>query len=356
MDCLKAQQLVSAALDHETQDPGDLAIAKEHCRTCPECAAFVSALVAIQRAVLPEPPSDLADRIIAAVDAERARAERTAAAIAATQRMPASSSDSAVVGREAAPSSVISLRERLVHPRYRRAVIAWSSAAAVALVAAGIGAVYGARVILTDKTASQVTILSTGEKAAEDVGGVFGNATGTAAATAPNGTEMATTQSYGDAAAANLIVVDGAVYKSAGPDSSVTKDSLTVRGSTRAALEAGTSPTDRTVLGTGDPARVFIEADDGSILAFDRVTMSYEGRTYVLQSGPLGQSGLTALPQGMVEPITASGSPTFEAVDANASPPIFVMSGKDATTGIALPPGARSDLSEGWTWWLPTAQ
>lgn len=350
MDCIEAQELVSAALDHETVDDEPLAIAKQHCRDCADCAIFVRSLVAVQRAPLPEPSDDLADRIMGTIHAERARAERAAVAIETTRRSTDVQAARAVRS-DIEAANVVSLKERLLHPRNRRALAAWSSAAAVALVAAGIGAVYGARAILTDRAEPQTFVLESGGQPEESVGMTFGNATDTQSGASKDAAASVAYDTTG------LIVVDGAVYKAAGPDSSVTRATLSPRGSTRTSLESGRAASEREVLGTDDPARVFVEADDKTMLAFDRVTTSHEGRTYVLQSGPLGEWGSAAvLPNGMTEPVTKDGSPTFEPLGSSPDPTVFVLRGKDATYGIALPPGARADVAQGWSWWLPVAR
>lgn len=349
MDCLKAQELVSDALDRELVDAEQLSIAKAHCRDCPQCAAFVRALVAVQRAPLPEPPDGLADRVVGAVRAEHARAERAAAALAATKQAagPARRPDGGT-----APKNLSDLAERLMRPQHRRAVIAWSSAAAVALVAAGFGAIYGTRAILTDRAETQTIVLESAELTQDGVGMTFGNAA------APESADKSRLPS-GDAstlpASAGLVIVNGTAYRAAGPDPSVSKESLAERGSTRTALSPDGTVRDRTVLGTDDPARVFIADDEGGMLAFDRITTSFQGRTYALQSGPIGDYGSAAvLPKELTQPLATDGSPTFEPADSAAQNDVFVLRGKDASAGIALPPGARADVAEGWSWWLPT--
>lgn len=358
MDHMEALELISAAMDREPVDAGRLAAAKEHCRECAECSAFVSALVAVTRAPLPEPPAGLVDRIVDTVRAENARAERAAVALETAGRARAASGEAAGAVRSLRTEPVTgSLRERLLDPRVRRPLIAWSSVAAVALVAAGIGAVYGTRAILTDRGEQQMIVLESGAPAAGDdgVGGAFGNSQAPKALSDESAASTADTQLRADVS--GLIVVEGSVYRSAGPDSSVKKESLTARGTTRTSLAAGEAPADHEIFGTDDPSRVFIEGDDEVMLAFDRVTTSYEGRTYVLQSGPLSDYGAAAvLPDDITEPIAADGTPTFEPAENVPDPTIYVLRGSDAAAGIAMPPGARPDVAQGWSWWLPAPQ
>lgn len=356
MDCIEALETVSAAADHEIVDTQRLAAAKEHCRGCAECGQFVSALLAVKRTPPPAPPEDLAERIIDTIKAERLRNERAAAALAAAERAGREQSTSDVT-RVRRSGDVRPLKERLRDPRNRWAVAAWSSAAAVALIAAGFGAVYGTRTIMTDKSAPQQIVLESAGRTDGGVTGPFGNAA------VPQGDALQATEPVGLGAgesaaadtrvAAGILVVNGVAYRSAGPDASVSKESLSPRGSTRTALASGLPVADHQVLGTDDPSRVFIESD-GAMLAFDRITTSYEGRTYVLQSDPITEWGAAAvLPGAIGNPVTADGSPVFEPVDAEKT--VFVRRGTDASSGIAYPPGARADVAAGWSWWLPAS-
>lgn len=354
MDCIQALEAVSAAMDREVVDAALLGAAKEHCRHCPECGSFVSALLAMKRTAPPQPPEDLADRIVATVGAERLRNERAATALAAAER---SAQEREVAGPaphvRAVPTT--SLKERLMDPRRRRAVVAWSSAAAVALVAAGFGAVYGTRAIMTDKSVPQRIVLESDESANQEGGGTFGNTEVPQGETlASPGAAQSQAASLDARTAAGMIVVDGTAYRAAGTDTSVSRASLTPRGSVTTALGPNESPAKHDALGTDDPSRVFIDPGDGSMLAFDRVTTSYEGRTYVLQSGPITEWGSAAvLPADIGQPVTADGSPVFQPVDAAKT--VFVRRGTDASTGIAYPPGARSDVASGWSWWIPAS-
>ncbi len=356
MDCLRALEIVSAALDREPVGSAELTEAKEHCRECSSCASFAHALVAVRTAGVPEPPEELVDRVVGSVRAEHARAQRAQAALESARR-PGEAAPVTATSAPGAPAEPVSLRERLLHRRNRRALVAWSSAAAVALVAAGIGAVAGTRSLMSERSTPQTIVMEsaavpddqrTDASSPSDQYG-FGDP-GAAQPGASYSSELRVGPS-------GLIVVDGNVYSLAGADSSVSERTLTKKGSTTTALEAGGLSRTRDVLGTSDPARVFVKSDDGEFLAFDRVTTSYEGRTYVLQSAPISAWGASAaLPHGMIEPSSDDGAPTFERVDANPGTAIFVLKGKDATTGIALPPGARGDAATGWSWWVPAVQ
>jgi bacterioferritin-associated ferredoxin len=352
MDCLRAQNLISDAVDRSPVDPEELSAAKTHCRECADCAAFVRALLAIERAGLPEPPADLADRVM-----ERVRAEASRAAAAQT---------AATVDTTAAAPSVIPIRSdnetrswadllaRARDPRNRRAVTTWAAAAAVVFVAAGIGAVAGVRAILVPQ---QAAIYSGSAESAS---------TSALDAAAPESSGL---QSFPDeqqresdavqksqAPAPDFINVSASVYRLTGPAPTIDTESLSPIGTTRSDLGESGGSTDYDVLGTGDPAIVYI--DDGSrVLAFQRVTRSYGGRLYVLQSGPIESFGAWAtLPPGFRTPTSEDGSPVFEAVGTDESgTPVYRASDTPPEEGIAIGPNPPlADPVAGspeWTWW-----
>ena len=153
MDCLDAQAAISEALDGATSDASALDAAKQHCRECAECAAFVRALTVVKRAGLPEPPAGLTDRVMAAVRAEAAAASArdaadTAEATAAGARDSAvpGSSDAdrgdAVTGLPAGTDAARTGGRSRSATRLRRTrpavLAAWAGAAAVFLIGIGV--------------------------------------------------------------------------------------------------------------------------------------------------------------------------------------------------------------------------
>ncbi len=333
MECMEAQEVISSALDREPVTEEVLADAKEHCHSCAQCSRMVKALVAVKRSPLPEPSEDLPDRIMAAVRADSALSSGSPV----PQAAPDDSAQTSPTDRDA-PASVVplpTLRERLLHPRNRRALAAWSAAAAVIFVAAGIGAIGGLRTIIIAPTPIGMTADSPATFNSEET-----------APEPPSAQEAAIL-------ASGLIVVDTAAYRFVGPDDSVSATALKEIGRTRSDL-GETFVTEHRVLSAGDPARVFIARTDGEVLAFDRVIRSYQGLTYVLRSDAISSfKELATLPDGMSEPVSADGSPLFEPVRGGGESGIYLKAGADAATGIALPPGSDPSLSAGWTWWTP---
>lgn len=348
MECIEAQEVISSALDRDDVPAPVLEAAKDHCRTCASCSRLVKTLVAIRRAPLPEPPAGLEERIMSAVRAEAAAKAAASERTVVTGQLAARDARDMPDGAAASPiTSLEELRARLKDPRGRRAVVTWSAVAATVFVAAGIGAIAGLRTIVAPSP-ERVAVLESTALSAGDVGDMGTQPGGSPSATAaPEAGALAS-----KAAGANLIEVGGFAYRFVGPDPSVLATSLTEIGRTRSDL-GGSFVSDLRVLGTADRARVFISRGT-EVLAFDRVTRSYQGRTYLLRTRPVDKYGDPAtMPRDIPEPASPDGAPTFEpAADATGGG-VFVLTGRDASAGIALAPGTEPSLSSGWTWWTP---
>lgn len=372
MDCIEAQAIISAALDREPVDAALLAAAKQHSRECESCAAFVRTLVALQRTPLPEPPSDLTDRVMFAVRAQMAAsgpaqsgaresadvassmpgAARPGAARPATDEKPLDTS---------APVSIERLMARIRDPRNRRAVIAWSSAAATVFIVASVVAVNGVRQILVPSTETMEVYVTAGE----------GNPPADTAA--PQAAPGASTFGEADAMRSatesavkieepKLIVFNDVAYRLDGPAPGADPKTLDELGRVMSALdEAG--PTSHDVFGTdADPSRVYLEGEDGVLVGFTRIQRFYEGATFVLMSGPITAYGdWPTLPAQLPQPATPDGSPTFEpAGNDPAGIPIFAVRGSTPDQGFAVAPDPPAgDPLQGcpsWTWWAPVGK
>jgi predicted anti-sigma-YlaC factor YlaD len=371
MDCSTAQQIVSAALDREPIDPETLVEAKDHCRRCEECSGFIRTLVALKSAGTIAPAPDLPDRIMS-----RIRAEIAAEAAASTTESVATSGPQTETVPQAEPAAFDAARflaaleaepvpptgaspgssdgslsdwiGRAWEPRNRRATLTWmaSAAALVAVVSivsvTGISRMFGGQ--RSGGTETREIVMS---------GGRTKNAA--PESSAASAYSSASADMLDTAAPQGYITLVGAVYRSAGVDATVGRQVLKVIGSTTTALVPDTPPTTHDVLGTGDPNRVFIEAADGSLLAFDRVTRSYAGRTYVLQSGAITKpTDGPSLPPTIQRPSNSDGTPSLQ--PANPDEPaagVFVVNGTTASAGIVLAPGVDPSVGGDWTFWLP---
>jgi len=338
MECLEAQQLISAAIDGESIDAEELALAKAHCAACEGCGAFVRALVAMRRAPAPEPPADLADRVVARV--------REEAAIAEAAR--------AIAPQPEAGGNVIPLdedsRERLRRVRLSRGQwVAVAATAAVVLVAAGFAAISGVRAIVAPTVRESA------------VGTVADAAQLSAEAPATSGAE----KSAGATDGARFLAGTVPQYVTLGEDvyqyTSVVEysvSSLAVAGTTTSALQSGESK-ERTAYTLPGGDSIAIETDTGEVFGFDLVTRTLAGRTYSLKARPVGGFGVwPQLPASIPEPDDADGTPTFTPLEDDLSGArLFVRAGSSAAEGIAVAPDSPADdpaaSNPYWTWWEP---
>ena len=359
MDCLRAQQIVSDALDSIETDPEELAEAKSHCRECARCGAFVRAQLAVRDAGLPAPPEDLPDRVMARIRIEAAAKSPSAEPEVAAPGTPRSiaGSDPRPAEADVAPArSWTELAQRAWDPRNRRALIAWGSAAAVLFIAAGIGAIAGVRTILVPQRATETTVMGTINGDASGDYGAAESAPGTARDQAATTEQL---QTGAASSASSFITVDGTVYRLIGPAAEVDEAALSRVGSTTTSLDSGGRELTYDVMSPEDPGRVFLEQERDEWLSFERVTRTYAGRLYVLRSADIPSFGeWPTLPDGIDEPSSIDGSPTFEPEGTDdAGTAIYRLRGSTADRGIALGPNppAGDPLAGAplWSWWEP---
>jgi hypothetical protein len=364
VDCLDAQAAISEALDGATSDTAALDAAKQHCRDCAECGAFVRSLTLVKRAGLPEPPADLADRVMvtvrreAAADVAAQAAETDTGVVAkvgALEAAGAAATDVASEGSDAPrgnaeESGTVRLSRRLKRTR-PTILAAWIGAAALLVAGIGTVGVMGVRLMSQPPTAvSTGRVLGSGASA--------GNVTGAdqapqAAESAAGSAAKGTTTS----AAGDYIVFNGTAYRLVGP-STISRTQTSQLGSTKTSLDGATALT-RDVLGAGTDAKVYVANDQGQLLEFERVERTFQGTVYQLKSGEISAFGTwPGLPPDIAKPTSADGSPTFLAVGADsAGVTIYRLATSTLAKGIAVAPGgAESDPAggnPGWTWWAP---
>lgn len=356
MDCLKAQQVLSDALDRAPVDRLELAESKEHCRSCADCGGFVRAMLAVRRTPLPAPPSDLADRIVAEVreEAQRTAVARARAVAARADVPPIAKEPFAAPEPERAARSVGDLITLAASPRYRRSVALWAGAAAIVFIFAGWAAIAGVRTILIPPDAGSARLAT---KSADNLG---------ATSLAPPTTESNVTSQ--GAVAGNpadlaystpqFIVVNGTVYRFQGLSPDAQTASLPKLGETRSSLDTSQLPSRRDVLGAPGSATAYI-VDGARVLAFTRVSRSYEGRAYLLRSAAIDSFGTwPSMPSGVARPQSPNGAPGYtEAGKGADGVVVYRKSTGDTAEGIAIGPDApASDPIAGcpdWTWWAP---
>jgi len=374
MDCLDALQLLSAATDGEPVDPALLESARAHCASCDECSHFVRAQLLAAKVGPPAPPSDLADRVMAAVRAEAAAQERAAresaaaesAAVtaAATASGAAAAADvaagvaptladtaaPATAGRPPGPPAQLSAARRKSRISARDALIGF---AAVALVGAIAIALAGSRYILSAPT------MNTAANSPATSG-----QPGTVPEAAPTAKSGADAQSGGAQLAApvsaspGFITVTGTVYRADGP---ATIDATTLHdaGLVTTSLSATEAPTPHTVRAGTDPDLLYVSDSSGALLGFTRVKRQFNGRTYYLTSAALTSlDAWPALPASVAPPTSPDGYPTFVQVGSDSSGvKVYRLSSSPGSGDIAIAPGSpASDPAVGnpnWTLWEP---
>jgi hypothetical protein len=388
MDCLQAQAIISEAIDRSPVDAAVLEAAKEHCRACPDCAGYIRALNDVKRAPLPEPPADLADRIMAAV---RAEAETAAAPVVATDDTPEMLAESvalaaALEGALDAPAATDLVAEQpgAETPSAADVAVAMATAAAsrpagqlAGRISVGNEAHDRRRTYAMLGTAAAVLVI-VGAVSALGImrlvgGGSQSASTGTVASMqlAPAASEVAKTATQ-DAAAgaaptapaaattatAGYVVFGGIVYERVGP-SSATVGSVPNVGTIRLAYSADKTPTLRTVYASDPKTAIYIPGDSQVLDSFTIVTRTFAGKTYAMHARDITALGSwPQLPLGMQTPTSADGSPVFTSDSASTTgTPVFHRLGSTSAQGIAIAPGTLSADPAGgnpnWTWWQP---
>ncbi len=349
MECLEAQGIVSERLDRDEIDPALLEKAKEHCRSCDECGAFVRTLATLRMMPLPEPPADLTERIMEAVQTEKA----VLAANSAVAFSEAANAPEEPV--EAEPVSFDRLAEQLKDRRHRKAIIGWVAAAAVVFVIAGIGAIAGVRQILSPARSST---MATSEfrysgGAAQEFEAAPSATQDSAAGASKSAPGVDTAPSY--------ITVGTLIYRLTGDATGVDETTLSTIGTTSSSL-GGTQVSAHDVLAGPDRSVVYVKAAEDKLIAFERATRTFSARPYALSGGSITAYGTwPTLPSGVETPTNPDGSPQYvEAGTDSGGVKVYRPVGGEASMGIAVAPGTSADDpaagNPNWTWWVPVAE
>lgn len=364
MDCIEAQGLISAAMDRAPIPASSLAEAKEHCRTCPQCSAFVSTQLATRQAHLPEPPADLADRTMARIraEAETMAAEKAAAAAVATEAAETADSPAAlgVPTREIHVPAFVN-PTLAPKPKKERGLgrkwpsIAVAAAVVVAMVGTGAVVTFGMRLISS--------MNSEADRGAYTFDGKASSAApeaGLAPAQAPGGRTPGP----------NAVTVKGMVYVR-GESSDIDTSTLTEAGTFSSGLDSDSPSTRTAYRSRDDDSKIYVDDDAGTTWEFAPVTREYFGDTYALVSKELTRFGQwPTLPKGIDAPANDQGGTTFTKRGTdNTGARVYVPSAPLAGYGsevaipgvssappmIALPPRSAGDIladDPNWTLWL----
>lgn len=375
MNCALAQQLLSEAIDREPIPADLLEQARAHCRECAECSRFVRGLATIQRSESPAPPARLHDRVMASLDAEAARmrtgdrtdASSAAVAAGASPESPMRdrpvSPGRSVVGTERAPAHAPVAFIGRIRGQWQRdpwRMAAWVGTAAVVFVALGFAAVIGIRSGMSPSATSSRDAATVAEDSASDkaAGGAPTDGTELSSPAAPPATSQSA-PALAPGLVPDYITMNGVVYRSS--QTSLAESQLTTAGVTRTALDSGGDPHALTVYATPTSGRVAI-VSDGRTLAFDMVTRTFDGQTYVLTSRPIVAFGTwPSLPSGFSEPATPEGAPTFvPGPKDDLGVQVYTRPGIAIDKGLALapktPPNDPAQGNPNWTWWTAVAK
>ncbi len=364
MECLIAQGLISDALDRAPLDAQQLVEAKEHCKGCTTCSAFVRTLLLARSASTPQPPADLVDRVMAAVRAEDAEERRTIAAALADMDSEDSEAVTTDTVTELSGSSggsgeplthlrddeaPLRLIRRWIGNASGREALVWASAAVVIAIAVGVSTSVGVRMITTSPqtaTRMQEDIVLSAESPAP------------ATSAAPKASDSAAGALQTAAPAGSYVTAQEVVYALSGP-SSIATSGLIATGTVTTGF-GGEPIKSVPAFTSADPDRLYLFDDTAKqLLVFNRVVRSYAGTQYQLTSSALSNYGQwPSLPPNLPAPTGADGSPTFAVLTTDPSgTQIYTLAARGAESGIAIGPGsAQSDPAAGnpnWTWWVP---
>jgi hypothetical protein len=326
MDCLQAAEVLSAASDGELLDAAELAEARQHCATCPECKPIEQLLARLEAAPVPQAPPHLV-----------ARLEELAARAAA----------------EAAEDAVASALVEPARPQHRRSwewtprFTALASAAAVLLIALTAGSV----ALLDQRPADQGTAEMADEAPLQE-------SSATMAAPEVGAAKDAGAARSDASLAPQYVVFDGTVWV------------VTELPATTQLAEVGTVTSDLGTGATSDHSAytgqtagiLYVQSDGPEMLAFKRVTRTFGGTTYALVSDvPLPLFGRwPTLPASIPQPQQADGSPGLMRIGFDdLTRDIYTLRTGSIRDGFAVAPGTPPDDpaagNPNWTWWTPVA-
>ena len=286
IECTEAQRVISEMHDGESVDPQLRADARDHCRTCPECEAFVRTLIEVGDLPVPEMDAEALDRVLKAV---RAEFPAEAQPVADVRAVPDSAAD--------APVPIL----RRLQPAWAP----WAVAAATLLIVAGIFTTQGVRYLLqpASDSARSDGMPTYGEESAADLQ-VPGDAELAAESAAPDSAPEAT-----EPAGAAFVTFEAGTYRFSSALDAPPEGSPA--GSVVSSLDTGQPAAGRPVYRDAATRGIVIATDDeGVFWLFEPVTRSLRGAGYVLRSDPVTSFGQwPQMPSAIPVPASPDGAP-----------------------------------------------
>lgn len=340
-ECIRAHEALSAAYDRQPITAEQLQAAKDHCRSCAECARFVAGLARLRDVEAPQVPLSALNR---ALDAVRAEAALDTQRQEAARRAAAHTTAPVVGGPEAVE------RPRRTAPGWWSG---WAAAAAGIVLVVGVTTVLGARYLMSGQ--GQVAYVEDGSAASSAESYAIAPAPETLTDHGTTANTLEGSQSW--AVAPAYVVFEGLVYQ-------LSEDTERLRAGDE---PVGTLTTD---LGTGSPARrevyrgeggrdilVAVSEDEARIATL--VVRELDRKPYGLSSPEVTVLGSwPGLPAGFQQPTDPDGGPAWEENGRDdEGESVYTPPGADPASGFAIAPGTDAGdpaaANPGWTWWTP---
>jgi len=346
-ECIKTQEIISAASDGAKLPAENVRLAKEHCSTCASCISFVKGLTSIRNLPGPQPPEEVIAAAIAAIR------EIAASASVAEERSTAENVNGWPPAKDVSDGPTTKnigegLASKIRRALHGRNALAWLGAAASIVIFTAAGTIAGVNYLLQMPTpATESMVTPQADTISEQP--IAPLADGEIMQAQP---ERAATP----VADRRFIVLGGFVYevddrRQQPPEGEPTASVISDLGTGQA------SPRDVHV-SREDNAVAFVVAEDGAYEA-RLVTRTLNRDIYALRSSPIDLFGMwPTLPPEFAVPESPDGSPVFERAGRDdLGVRIFVPEGRTPAEGFAIAPNPPGDDLvadfQSWTWWAP---
>ena len=368
MDCVRAQEIISAAIDEpETAKSPVFVAARTHCATCPSCRAFATAATTLWRSPAVTAPEGLTERILDAVNVEaEAKAAREAAKAERDKvRLDTSAADSPNDDLQTETPSesptVLPFPTVPVAPRRRISPnrLVWlGSAAAVLLVVFGVARLGLSLMQPAGGPTTQLAQAPSDGAAPTVAEPDVATAPEAEADTANRAEKQATAGGTFGAAvetarAPSYVTLGAHVYEQQAELPTMPRD--TASAGWVFTSRASDSPSNVAARLSKDASSLYLETTS-TVVQYRAVTRLFAGKRFVLTSEhPLEHYGQwPSLPSRFPTPTSGGGAPTFQVAGFDdGGRQTFVPAGDSPADGFALAPDPSANGNPNWSWWEP---